>query len=167
MGTLLVAFQKARPGRFGCLFWCDWQRWRGGLFEQVAKLLLIRQPLSHALDHFCGDEQWDVFILSSEDVPDVSDGSCMLGVELVAGLAMGWICLLLELVGNDNDVAEGRGVKISERHGCLGQNECAAHTPAISTTSNVESLVKMESLEQWLQWQSTRAPQPEITRIAA
>ena len=103
----------------------------GGFFEQVAKILLIRQLLSHAPDHFRGDERWDAFIFSSEDVPDVSDGSCMLGVELVASLVVGSICVLLELAGNANDVAEGCGVRICERHGCLGCNECATPPPSI------------------------------------
>ena len=59
----------------------------GRFFEQPTKLLLVRQPLQHALDCCCGDELWDIFVLGMEDVSGVGDGPWMLSIELVVSPA--------------------------------------------------------------------------------
>ena len=88
------------------------------------KLLLIEWLLCHALDHFCSDECMTVFVFGSEDVPDVCDGSCTLGVELVMCLTTRLICVLLELMSDSNNVEISGKVGISCGHCCLGWNEC-------------------------------------------
>ena len=98
------------------------------IVKAIARLLLIRRLLCHAPDCFPSNERWDVFILGSEDIPDVGDGSCMLGVELVMCLTTRLICVLLELTDNANDVVVNCNVRISERHGCLGCDEHTTHT---------------------------------------
>ena len=83
----------------------------------MAKLEPSAWLLCHALNCFCGDNHSNVLVFGSEDILDVSDGSCMLGVELVLSLVTRLICVLSELTIAATDI-----FRIGLGNHCLGWN---------------------------------------------
>ena len=68
-----------------------------------------------------GVDKWFQFAWESlaEPMPDEEEDATD---ELVASMAMQLICMLLESMGDANDVVKGHSVSISERH-CSSWNE--------------------------------------------
>ena len=114
-----------------------------GSVEQNSKLLLHCNFIRHASCHFGFDKGMNVLLSGwgSWHINCVGQNACMLGIEFVTRLSVQVVSVSHELVcncANASAVLHCQGVV---QVGCQGEKE---NTPAIQTTSKVESLVEME-----------------------